>query len=82
MEGKINVRFGEIYVNQYALIDSPGRVGIVVRQKRDTIEFTDGHGSFWEIINDQESKFEKVGEVVTLKPLKDYESPGAIAEAL
>ena len=56
----MNFKFGDIVINHYASKDNPQRVGIVVSCNHKTLRCTNGRGDFWTIINDKESKTEKV----------------------
>jgi uncharacterized Ntn-hydrolase superfamily protein len=58
------MKFGDIVVNGWASENNPQRSGIVVRNKGKSIEFTDGKGCFWQIVNDKDSKFQVIGNVL------------------
>lgn len=61
------LKFGDIVINHWASKSNPMRIGVFVRnqirQKRITCQFTDTKGKFWNIFNDKESKFEKIGSI-------------------
>jgi hypothetical protein len=62
------LKFGDIVVNHWAADTNPQRIGIFVRYRgqyrKNVVELTDMKGTFWCVIHDKESKFEKKGSVI------------------
>lgn len=68
-EGKITgLKFGDLVENYHANETNPHRTGIFIKYVRgygrDTLRLTDGHGDFWNLLNDKHAKTVKIGSVI------------------
>lgn len=56
-------KFGDIIENGWAGEKNPHRVAIFVRQKKNTIEMTNGKGEFWETYHEKDNKNTRIGSI-------------------
>lgn len=75
--GKISPKFGDIIINHWAGKRNPLKRGFVIMVKRRTIQFTDCKGNFWDVMNDNESRYQIIGNALESSPVT---SPGGVAE--
>lgn len=62
--GEMKFEFLDIVVNEYASENNPHRKGIFIRNNGRAIELTDGKGHFWKTVNDSDSRFQIIGNLM------------------
>jgi len=63
-----NLKFGDIVVNHWASVDNPTREGVFIRYVSRYAKCTDMKDKFWDNINDEDGKLEKVGSIFDKEP--------------
>ena len=67
-------KFGDLVINGWASHSNPHKIGIVIKQRKSMITFTDGRGDFWtHAIDKVEPRLKKVGHLeINIDDIKSY----------